>query len=596
MVAGQVFRVLTEFRFEIGSAVASSDKLAGKVDQISDAADRALFSFQRLSLGIVTGFLSGPGGGILGILGAAVSSSQEFMHAQIGLANVLGRSSGTFAERMSFAEQKLASINRLAQDFALPSKDLVEITKVLTPVLRTKLPSTAAVDKSIDLGRFFLKAAPTLNVDPGLAIGQLQRAVLGFADAGDPLFRILTADTMAMNEFVGESKKFNQLTLQERIEKLTSAFKEFGSDLDVLNSVTNSISGQFRILKENLSGMFSILRPLGEVLSRPIVDGLQRLNRLLTNDLKVVMQDLAFAIEPFTRDLDSLLVTLMQLRELRKDLDLAGDIFFFTASLIGLKFVLDLLKVRLFLLTPALNGFSKFIGFFGTLRGPAKLIGPLSGITGLFNKVFIFATRLLVPLAALVAVLQFFSRVAAIVRIEFAERLAGLSTLFSRIANLFGRIAGFFLEGVDALARFVAISPVMELFFTIVEALGEAIEALGKGLATVVAGFQGVTLAVFEFFNQLKEAALFRGFESGKIAEAFEFGAQDTFEKIFGALDQGRGVSQAQVNINKVEINNDFKERIEPDRVAFTVKDQLMKAALNPVAARGRPFNPAVAR
>jgi hypothetical protein len=63
------------------------------------------------------------------------------------------------------------------------------------------------------------------------------------------------------------------------------------------------------------------------------------------------------------------------------------------------------------------------------------------------------------------------------------------------------------------------------------------------------------------------------------------------------AIKNGTGaVVQQTTNINKVEIRNDFKEQMEPDRIAFTLKDQLLKAANNPGQAAGRSLQGAFTR
>jgi hypothetical protein len=43
-------------------------------------------------------------------------------------------------------------------------------------------------------------------------------------------------------------------------------------------------------------------------------------------------------------------------------------------------------------------------------------------------------------------------------------------------------------------------------------------------------------------------------------------------------------------NIGKVEIKNDFKEQLEPDRIAFTLVEQLKRVAQNP-GQGGRSFS-----
>lgn len=589
MAAPQIFKVLTEFRFEIGSAVAQSNKLTSAVDGISEAADRTLLNFQRLSFGIISNFLSGPGGGILGVLFTAIQASDTFAQSQIGLANVLGRQAGSFAERMDFAARKMAEINRIAKDFALPSKDLVNITKVLTPVLRQKLSPTAAINKSIELGRFFLKAAPTLNVDPGLAIGQLQRAVLGFASAGDPLFRILTADTKAMNEFVGQSKLFNKLPLAERVQKLVLAFKEFGNDAKVLAAITNSVSGQMRIIKEQFAGMFSVLRPLGDVLASLAVDVLKKLNLFISNVVRPVFADLAFAIAPFLSNSKELLITLLQLSNLRSDVALASNILLVSGAILGISAALSFFGLQIAIISPIINAMAGFIGFLSVSMG--SLLGPTAGILGFFNGLFILVTALIAPLLLLVFVFQLMSRIAAIIRVEAAERLVGFATLISAVGRNLSRLFAIFLDGFNKLAQAFATSPAVEFGFFVLEQMISALDTLVNIAIFATAGFQGLAFAILEFLNQISSFVTGGGFAGGAIGKAFDAGQEDIFEKVFGRIKDGEAISQSTININRVEIRNEFKEKIEPDRVAFTIKETLLKAAQNPTGAAGRPFS-----
>ena len=70
---------------------------------------------------------------------------------------------------------------------------------------------------------------------------------------------------------------------------------------------------------------------------------------------------------------------------------------------------------------------------------------------------------------------------------------------------------------------------------------------------------------------------------------AAEEGYQDYWWKIFGGKGEGsadkKEVSKNVTNIGNVNINQQFKEQLEPDRIAFAVTDQLKKLATNPVQA-----------
>ena len=51
-MVNQVFNVLTEFRFDIAHAVAGSKQLQGEIGKISEAADQAHYSIQRIGMAL----------------------------------------------------------------------------------------------------------------------------------------------------------------------------------------------------------------------------------------------------------------------------------------------------------------------------------------------------------------------------------------------------------------------------------------------------------------------------------------------------------------------------------------------------------------
>jgi hypothetical protein len=602
MAAAQVFNVLTEFRFETGSAIASSGALQSAVENVSTAADKALISFEKLSLGIISNLTGG--GGVLGLFATAIKSSEDFLKVQVALANVMGRGSGSFAERMDYADKKMANIVEKARKFGLPSEALAGITKILTPILAPKMGATKAIDTSIDLGRSFLKAAPTLGMDPFMAQDNLQRAMLGTIDAGDQLFMTLTQDTKAMAQFIGNADKFRKLPLAQRIKVLTEALDEFSGDMAVVERMANSVGGQMQILKDSLVGIGSILKPLGDVLSSVIVRILQRVNKFIQGDLKLAVENLALVVEPFTRDLKSLFATFIQLKSLQSDMKSAGGFIFNTGALLGVGHALKFLGINIPIISAALAGLAAVVDFFGkSLIGGAagKILsgGFLTGVLGFFNSLFIFLTRVFVPLAALVALFQFFARVAAHVKIIFAETLMGFFERFSELGLIIGRVSAVFMQGFDALARFAAISPVMNIFFWFLDKLMSTLEYVTERIAVAVAAFQGLAFALMEMIIQIKNAIMLKGFNGAAIGDAFSGGVDmmlaELFPKIAAKIDDGSATPQQTVNISKIEIKNDFKEMLEPDRVAFTIKDQILKAARNSTSARGNGFSKAAA-
>lgn len=650
MPAPQVFHVLTEFRFEAGAAIASSAGLQKAVEGVSGAANEALISFQKLSFGIVSGFLSGPGGGILGILSTAVNSSEEFLKAQVALANIMGRSAGSFADRMNFAEKSMLRIKSLASEFGLPANQLVEVTKIVSPGLKPTFGASRAISEGINLGRNFLKAAPALGLDQYEALDNVQRAIFGTIDAGDSLFRILTQDTKAMAEFAGSAAKFRDLPLVERVKKLNEAFEEYSKDLDSVRRLQMSVSGQFMILKENLTGMFSVLRPLGEAVSGIVVEALQRLNALIDGQFRRTVFNLSEIIKVFAPNLDAVVSRFMQLRQLSNDFSKAGGILTTIGLLVGLREALKFLGIRIPFVTAGLLKFRMAIRFleadlatakgfgifrrglasitssiaksfgifrrglvsitssilkFGAIRLRARAVDGVGGIAGIgvvlanfgkkifgfFNNLTVLITRFLGPLALLVFVFQLFERAIAIFKIQAVEKIASFMERLSESGLLFSRVLGLLDEGFNNLAGFLAASPIFDAFLNIGTMILDVVDTLLKGIVLAIAGFQGLSFAIVQTFKNMKNDifSVFTGksVAGPSVSEAFTAGTDSIFEKVFGKMQSGEAIGGQVTNIHTVNLNQDFKEKYEPDRIAFTVVDTLRKIGQNSTRGKG---------
>jgi hypothetical protein len=69
----------------------------------------------------------------------------------------------------------------------------------------------------------------------------------------------------------------------------------------------------------------------------------------------------------------------------------------------------------------------------------------------------------------------------------------------------------------------------------------------------------------------------------------FKDNAKESFAKNMSMLmnPENNMTASMVTNIGSVAITNSFKEQMEPDRIAFTIRDQLLSAARNPISARG---------
>lgn len=595
-MVNQAFRVLTEFRFDIGHAVAGSQTLQSEVGKISDAADQALGSFQRMGMGIVAQMGLGSGG-VLGFFLKAVQASDKFYQSQLKLSNImmsnqLFTGENAFERSMVASESALNRMAKAAREFSLPATDLVGLASQIGAVLTVKKLDDSSLSKSTDLSRQFLKSAPILGVDPGLATQQLVGAISGRAEMGSTLVQRLVDETGSMKGFSGQGglKKFNALEPAKRLDVLTKALAQFSSNVKVTESIAKSMSGQMRRLNDNLLSMFSILKPIGNALMEPIKRTLNNINNVIETHGAELSKNIAVMIQRVFEDPKKLIINLMQMRELQGDVKKAGGVLSLIAIFQGLNFVLGLLGVRLTgFIVPALKSLGTGLIFIG--RNLFAIL-PL-----LFRVGSFIATKVFFPLMALTMVFQTLSRAIAKAKVaafgwwtanaeKFAYVVGRMQKAISLIFAPFTMIIEFFS---DLIAMPVEWFFKGELLLDLLNWFAETLEEVAMVVITVLGIIQGAMYAVLESILAIKNME-FKGI--GKRVEmAFMDGFGDftkKYYKRFGGGDSENAVSQKITNIDKIEINNQFKEQMEPDRIAFTMRDQFMKAAASPSQARGR--------
>jgi hypothetical protein len=615
--ADQVYRVVTEFRFDVGHAVASSETLQGAVGNLSQAADEALFSFQRLSLGLITSMGLGSGS-LLGILGSAIKSSDKFSQSQRDFTNIIMsniKGAFTFQDVMEHTEGIMDSINKKANEFSLPAGELLSMSKAIGAILLNKGLDDPSMKKSIDLSRQFLKSAPTLGIHPGEAQGQLTRAIMGGASMGDTLFLRMAAETSAMNPFSkgGGAQAFNALAPEKRLNLLTKALAQFSSNVDVLRGNAMSLTGELRRMQEALTGTFSIFRKIGDSILDSLLPVLHNANNYIRREGQQIADSLAGIIKNMLTSPEKTLVNLMQMRKAKEDLGQAGSIMGFATVMHGVGWVLSKLTGVAKLAHPAVGWVSLAVGTIATVAKEANpYLGKfLMGLTGIvaviavaikfpvvLGVIGVALTKILLPLLALWGVLQLFSRAAAIAQVDDAKKIALLMPRFTEVLGKLQRAFQPLIDGFmtifDGVADFL--SPIFRVSFYF-EGLISVMEWIADTTAKVIAGFQGLTFAILQLFTNLwnKVAEFVPGMSeigpSGSVAEAFNSGVDDILTKYFDRSNEGKGISGQTVNINKVEIKNNFKENLQPDRIAFSLKEQLLKVSQNPTQARGRSFS-----
>lgn len=596
----QAFKVLTEFRFDISSAVANSQTLQSEVGKISAAADSAHFALQRVGVGLVAQMGLGSGG-FLGAIYNALKASDKFANSQRQIANIfltndLFTGADSFENSMVASAQALERMRQAASKFSLPATDMVNFTKLVGASLISHGLDNSNMNNSIDLARGFLKSAPTLGIDPGLAQGQLLDAVMGRANMGDTLFQRLMNETTAMKPFAGTAgaKAFNALDPAKRLDVLTKSLMQFGSNAKIVDENARSLSSQLQRLQDNFTSMFSVLKPIGDAIMEPIKMILMRINTFLENDGRKISENFAKIIKDIFANPEKLFVNIQQARRLQSDVKTAGSILSFIAIMEALTWVLRTLGFTL-------RGGLIMTGLRSLIAGLSAAFAwfvRVGGVSLIFRTLGFLLRAVLAPLALFTFFLQVISRGMAKAQVANAkwlvDNMVRISEMIHKFKVAMDAIILPIVLAMETLSDWVAwifrLDISGNILIAIFQWIADGMIFLGRvmvGWLSVIAGITNTIIGfMFDLVN-LNFADMFSNIPKN-FMEGFNdfFNKYDPQQKLM--TQEERIVSGNNIKIDKIEIQNSFKEQMEPDRIAFTLKEQLIKAALNPQQATGR--------
>ncbi len=636
MAAAQVFKVLTEFRFEVGQAVLGARSLQSEVKKISDLADNTMLSLQRLGMG----FLAQMGlirGGTVSFLSLATGASEKFLAAQTALMMVMSSIGDkltpeiqNFEIRANAAKKIIEDLVGVAREFAIPEESLFGMTKLLIPVLGQMGALGANFENAIDLSRNVLKAAPLLGLVPGLIEGQLVDIVAGASSGQGRLWDRLVGDTPQFSQFAkrGGVADFNMLPAAKRVQLLRDALFRFTKDTEALEARVNSLNGQITIFKSLIHGFDSILRPLGDSIKQPLIRALQLTNQFLKTQGKQLIINLTNFITPLIEKPRKFVITLMQLSRLIDDLSRTRGMLLFGSIMTGLSFAIGKLTKTAAFLNPIVGQVSVMLGVLANvlgqvLSGPiaaivvttlkwlailTPLVGILAAVLAYFgvlgSALTFLLSSVLLPIIAAMGLFQLVSRAVAYARIAdlqvlpaFIERFMGVIT---KLKTSFVLLLDPFITAFDTFAELI--SPLFRihiggsLVLSVFEGIADLLKLLAESfvnLQAVLSGFMEMisemVLILMDLPNSIDD--LMSGRASMQVFEAFGREFSRFREEAFTGMmrkQEDMAIVQQKVEVGKVEIRNEFREKQEPDRIAFTIKDQLAKAAMNPTQGRGR--------
>lgn len=630
------YTVVAEFKLDIGKALLESESLQREFGRISNAAEATLNGIQSVSLSIFSqlgmGYMS-----VTGFIMSAVQASEKFAQSQRNLANIFLSNKdktgiSTFGQAMFQADQVMGNVQHKAASFALDPNALLEQAKAIAPMLISHGLDDNSMSRSLDISRGLLKSAPTLGVDPGFLGGQLINLVMGNADMNNTLFQRLMSETAPFkdNKITG-SKQYNALPSEKRIKILTDALLQFGTNSEVIAGNVNSLNGQLTIFKNLVYGQFSIFKEIGTEISNLIKNVLKEANTFLQEKGPKISKAVADLIRQFASDPIKAFTQLSQLKDLKSDAGKSAKVMGVLGIIEGINFVYEQFFKKNKKETVAFLKDTESMGkalrrLFDQYSGVAMnfvtktraniaqnglMMTTFAGMWVTFRKIFTVANfqtalswvgrafrTVLGPIAVFLFYFQAFSRGLAIAKVnnliawkDTAEKWAeGMSKIVRALRAIFAPIE----ICLDAMAQFFAI--ILDVSFAIrigADALGglaSILELVGKAVVGLISMFSGLLGFVFEAVRIVAQLD-FTGLEKN-LTQEFENGFFDIWDRYFprdGKLDgKDQALAQSNININKVEINNEFKEQMEPDRIAFSIQSQLVKAANNPSQGSGR--------
>ncbi len=641
----QVFNVATTFRFEIGSAVANTKSLTGHVEKLSNAADDVVIAFQRVGMGVMANLGMGAGG-MLGLIMKSTSSFEHFKHAQLNFANAMtamgDKLSGpidTFNEKMLFSQAVLGDLAKKAREFALPQTQMIGMAEQLMPALGQKGLLGDNMKNLTEFTRNLLKAAPAMGVDPQTAQQQSLQMMTGGASMNQTFFQRLTFDTDAMEKFKNDAGAFNKLDAHKKFGLLLSGLQQFTKDADVLSGRVDLISSQFQIIKDTLTGVSGILLPLGQAINKMVVPILMKFEEYLHTFGREIIKNFVIFFDTTVGSLKNLLLLALQLREATNDVSKAGA----TLGLIGLMQIFGGISA-------IAKGWSMFGGkIIAFIKGSVAFIGKMGLISKGFGILsFIFKT-ILWPLTLLITLFQLFSRASAIAKLKDMEAMPAIMARFSKQAVRMGKAWDSITKPFRTIFNYLAellspifrisygiefLSSVTEMFVRAAEGLANIMSPLNDGLVALARGIRdafydimgtigiiisqsligaigriiafGFNWLVDHFINGFKLIyahltgflnafiKLADNFLSGRflslndgVAESFNLGYDSIMNKNKTEDEDGNPTSINNTYIDNVTVKNNFKENMHPDRIAFTIVDQLGKVGRNKVRAAG---------
>jgi len=590
----KLFLVATEFKFEAGSALLASQQVQAATNSISNSVNHALTSVQQFGIGIAQQFGIAQLG-IAGLLHESLSVSDKFRQIQLKFASGIAANKDnlvgpvqTFNEQLQVSGMLMTKLGQVAREFSLDETALMNFSALINPMLMSKGLAGDNFKNTVDISRGVLKSAPVLGVDPYQIQNQLQEIIEGRAGGQNTLFSRLSNDVDVFKKGgAATATAFNAQNAAKRVELLNKALAAFSNQTDIVNAAADTLTGQMRRIATLITGpVSSVLLPLGNLLQTTLKPIIKAVGDYIDKEGRSIIESATKFLAPFAQNLERTYVTFKQFAALKTDVALTAKIGSLIAAFSVIKWLLGMFGISM--------GFTvSFSAIGSTLMGIGKAARWAAPFLGMIGTLLV---RMFWWVPIVLGSLQLISRGKAIADVANAKMLAGsapaylkemtsISNSIQMILRPFTWLWETMAEGVSWIFRLDGglwvLTKVLSLISSIMRQV--AIQA-----AMLQAVWEAAATAIFYAWDRIMKGQ-FKNLGSD-LMNTFTFDAQEAFKKNMSLLNDPEANMTASMitNINGgVHISNQFKEQMEPDRIAFTLRDQLLSAARNPTQPKG---------
>ena len=636
-LAAQTFKVVTQFVFE-ESALQGADGITKKIQSISDHADQAVKQVGALGSRFLLSF-TGLGGGIIGVLHQATKASQNFYQSQLDLATIFASNSKMvggaqdFAEHLQLADETMKKISKTAMEFALPEEGFAETTKLTTGLLATKAkpgtPLEKIVEQSVDLSRKALKTASVTNIDNNRMLYFMQMLMEGQSVRGLVATQTLQAEAgdVLGKHGVGHIAELSTMKVEKKIKVLNAVLDKFANQTGLAEMRARSLTGQIQRLYNVFLGFNSVLKPLGDIVRTTLAPLMGKVVDFIDTQGRMIIKQFAFLMQQIFKDPKRVLEELLALSK-------AGG----HARIAGLISSINVLISHIKQFEQSFGWVGKVLGFFGNLIKTVFKIAIftvtpwLLKLAWVIGKVLLVAVIPLIPLlvkmaavwAGLFAIFQVGSRIITKFKLDFAKwfqeggKAAELGTRSLTALKMMGpqQLTNLLNTAADNIFNFLQRLLGAENVINMLEWIVSSLENVALALANAITNFKfnslhainiidfvfsALALTIRKGIEKLyykimpdELAHLLIGPKTAPLADQFTSLLQTT--KATGLeLEKGRDaellanlkqimglganapVAHSMVTNEKVVINQNFKEKVSPDRIAFSIVEGLKK-------------------